>query len=128
MHATAIAPGTAGLCLGRVARTFGIGAALFLLAAGEALAAGAGGGSMPYSSWLTTFRTSLSGEIPMVIATIAIVCGVGGWIVGGEMAGMMMYIMRAACGCAIILGVVTFISTLGVGGAVVPLAAAALAL
>ena len=37
--------------------------------------AAAGGGSMPYSSWLTTFRTSVSGEVAQMISLVVVVGG-----------------------------------------------------
>lgn len=84
----------------------------------EAMAAGAGGGSMPYSSWLTTFRNSVSGEVAMTISLVCVVAGVAGWVAGGELTGMLMYIVRAVCGLAIVLGAVAFLGTIGTSGAV----------
>ena len=48
------------------------------LVPGVAEAATGGGGSMPYSSWLQTFRTSVSGEIAQIISLVVVVGGAGG--------------------------------------------------
>lgn len=93
--------------------------ALVLLVASGAWAAGAGvgGGDLPYSQWLTKFRTSVGGEVAMTLSLVCIVAGVIGWVAGGELTGMLLYIVRAVCGLAIVMGAVAFLGTIGVGGA-----------
>lgn len=103
-------PGTTGFTGACVAL------ALTLLMMGEAWA-GAAGGGMPYSGWLTQFRTSVGGEVAMTLSLVCIVAGVIGWVAGGELTGMLLYIVRAVCGLAIVMGAVAFLGTIGVGGA-----------
>lgn len=104
---------------GRALRVAGLAVLAFVAFADTALAANTGG-SMPYSAWLTTFRSSVSGEVAMTIAVVCIVAGVGGWVAGGEMTGMLMYLVRAVAGLAIVIGAVAFLGTISAGGAVLP--------
>jgi len=81
-------------------------------------AAVTGGGAMPYSTGLTTFSTSLRGEIAGILIVIGVIGGVGLWIAGGQLEGMLQTIARVIIGACIVGGVVTFLSTIGVTGAV----------
>ena len=76
------------------------------------------GGAMPYSTGLTTFSTSLRGEIAGILIVIGVIGGVGLWIAGGQLEGMLQTIARVIIGACIVGGVVTFLSTIGVTGAV----------
>ena len=86
------------------------------LVPGAAEAAG-GGGSMPYSSWLTTFRTSVTGEIAQIISLIVVVGGVAGWILAGQLEGLLQVLLRCGVGVAIIVGAAAFITSTGSAGA-----------
>lgn len=88
-----------------------------LLIPGAAEAA-AGGGSMPYSTWLTTFKTSVTGEIAQIISLIVIVGGVAGWILAGQLEGLLQVLLRCGLGIAIIVGAAAFITGIGSAGAV----------
>jgi type IV secretory pathway VirB2 component (pilin) len=81
-------------------------------------AATTGGGAMPYSPGLTTFSTSLRGEIAGILIVIGVIGGVGLWIAGGQLEGMLQTIARVIIGACIVGGVVTFLTTIGVTGAV----------
>jgi|tagenome__1003787_1003787.scaffolds.fasta_scaffold20754042_2 type IV secretory pathway VirB2 component (pilin) len=78
-----------------------------------------GGGAMPYSTGLTTFSTSLRGEIAGILIVIGVIGGVGLWIAGGQLEGMLQTIARVIIGACIVGGVVTFMTTIGVAGAVI---------
>lgn len=82
-------------------------------------AAAAGGGGMPYSTGLNTFKTSVTGEIAGILIVIAIVAGVGLWIAGGQLDGLMHTIAKVVIGGCIVGGVVAFASAVGMGGAII---------
>jgi type IV secretory pathway VirB2 component (pilin) len=82
-------------------------------------AASAAGGGMPYSTGLNTFKTSVTGEIAGILIVIAIVCGVGLWIAGGQLDGLMHTIAKVVIGGCIVGGVVAFAAAVGMGGAII---------
>ena len=87
---------------------------------GAAYAAVAGGGGgMPYSQGLNAFSTSVRGEVAAILIIIGVVGGVGLWIAGGQLEGMLQTIARVIIGACIVGGVVTFLTTIGVTGALV---------
>ena len=89
-----------------------------VLIPGAAEAAQGGGGSMPYSSWLQTFRASVSGEIAQIISLVVVVGGVAGWILAGQLEGLLQVLLRCGVGIAIIVGAAAFITSIGSAGAV----------
>ena len=99
------------------ARAAGLLAPL-LPALAHAAAAG-GGGGMPYSAGLTTFRTSVQGEIAGILIVVGIVGGIGLWIAGGQLEGMLNTVAKCIIGACIIGGVVAFLTAIGVAGALV---------
>ncbi len=82
-------------------------------------ATAAGGGGMPYSQGLGTFKTSVTGEIAGILIVIAIVAGVGLWIAGGQLDGLMHTIAKVVIGGCIVGGVVAFAAAVGMGGAII---------
>jgi type IV secretory pathway VirB2 component (pilin) len=78
-----------------------------------------GGGGMPYSAGLNTFKTSVTGEIAGILIVIAIVAGVGLWIAGGQLDGLMHTIAKVVIGGCIVGGVVAFAAAVGMGGAII---------
>jgi type IV secretion system protein TrbC len=84
-----------------------------------ALAATAGGGGMPYSTGLNTFRTSVTGEIAGIICLIGVIGAVIAYLLQGMLDGLMMSIVRVIIGACIIGGAATFLTTIGVTGAIV---------
>jgi type IV secretory pathway VirB2 component (pilin) len=84
-----------------------------------ALAGGAAGGTMPYSSFLTTFRGSITGEVAGIICMIAIVSGVATYIFASAFDGILLAIVRVVIGIAIVGGAAAFLTTAGVAGAIV---------
>jgi type IV secretory pathway VirB2 component (pilin) len=84
-----------------------------------AYAAAAAGGGMPYSGFLGTFKTSITGEIAAIICVVAIVAGVATYIFASAFDGILLTIVRVAIGCAIIGSAVTMLTTMGVTGAIV---------
>lgn len=94
-----------------------LAAALILLPT-VAMAATATGGGMPYSAGLNTFSQSVRGEIAGILILVGIVGGVGLWIAGGQLEGMLNTIARVIIGGCIVGGVVVFMTTIGITGAV----------
>lgn len=92
-------------------------ATISALVPGVAEAATGGGGSMPYSSWLQTFRTSVSGEIAQIISLVVVVGGVAGWILAGQLEGLLQVLLRCGVGIAVIVGAAAFITSTGSAGA-----------
>ncbi|MGD0107252.1 MAG: TrbC/VirB2 family protein [Rhodopila sp.] len=82
-------------------------------------AASAAGGGMPYSSFLGTFKTSITGEIAAIICVIAIIAGVATYIFASAFDGILLTIARIAIGATIIGSAVTTLTTMGVSGAIV---------
>jgi type IV secretory pathway VirB2 component (pilin) len=93
--------------------------ALSSAAAMAATAAGSGVGTMPYEAGLTTFSTSVRGTIAGILIVIGVVGGVGMWIAGGQLDGMLQTIARVIIGACIVGGVVTFLTAIGVTGALI---------
>jgi type IV secretion system protein VirB2 len=81
--------------------------------------AGTAGGGMPYSSGLTTFRTSVTGEVAGIIALIGVVAGVAAYLYQGVLDPLLMKIVQVVIAICIIGGAATFLTTMGVTGAVV---------
>lgn len=82
-------------------------------------AAAAGGSGMPYSSGLSTFKTSVTGEVAGIIALIGVVAGVAAYLYQGVLDPLLMKIVQVVIAVCIIGGAVTFLTTMGVSGAVV---------
>ena len=92
-----------------------------LAMAGPAVANAAvgGGGGMPYSAGLNTFNTSVRGEVAGILIVVGIVGGIGLWIAGGQLEGMLNTIAKCIIGACIIGGVIAFLGAIGVAGALV---------
>lgn len=93
--------------------------ALALLPVVAAAGITGGGGGMPYSAGLGTLTTSVQTEVAALLIVICVVCGVGGYIIAGQMEGLFNVIGRAMIGIGIIGGVATLATLAGVTGAVI---------
>lgn len=93
--------------------------AVLIVTAAAAEAAVTGGGAMPYDAGLTTFSASIRGTVAGILIVIGVVGGVGMWIAGGQLDGMLQTIARVIIGACIVGGVVAFLSAIGVAGAVI---------
>jgi type IV secretory pathway VirB2 component (pilin) len=96
-----------------------IAVAALMLAPDLAFAAAAGGGGMPYSAGLNTFKTSVTGEVAAIICLIGVVAGVAAYLYQGVLDHLMLKIVQVVIAVAIIGGAATFLTTMGVTGAVV---------
>ena len=61
--------------------------AFFMLAPQHAFASEGTGGSLPYESWLTNLRNSVTGPVAFALSIIGIVVAGGILIFGGELTG-----------------------------------------
>jgi hypothetical protein len=82
-------------------------------------AAAGGGGAMPYSAGLRTFQTSVTTEVAGILIVIGVVGGVGLWIAGGQLDGMLNTIAKCVIGGCIVGGVLAFMAAVGMAGAVI---------
>lgn len=95
-------------------------AAIAILMIPEVAAAANAGGTMPYSTGLTRFRDSMSGEVAGALIVIGLVGGCAMWMWGGELSGMLAQIAKIIIIVCIISGGGTALLTaLGVTGAVI---------
>lgn len=82
-------------------------------------AAASGGGGMPYSQGMNTLKTSVTGEVAGILIVIAVVAGVGLWISGGQLDGLLHTLAKVIIGGCIVGGVVAFAAAVGMGGAII---------
>ncbi|EAM5005919.1 TPA: TrbC/VirB2 family protein [Escherichia coli] len=66
-----------------------LGALLFFVAAEPAMASNTSGGGLPFDSWLTNIRTSITGPFAYTVSVIGLVAAGGMLIFGGDMNGFM---------------------------------------
>lgn len=66
-----------------------LGALLFFVAAEPALASNTSGGGLPFDSWLTNIRTSVTGPFAYTASIIGLVAAGAMLIFGGDMNGFM---------------------------------------
>ncbi|MGF7213153.1 type IV secretory pathway VirB2 component (pilin) [Skermanella aerolata] len=105
--------------INRLFQALALGCATLIVTTAAADAAVTGGGAMPYDAGLTTFSASIRGTIAGILIVIGVVGGVGMWIAGGQLDGMLQTIARVIIGACIVGGVVAFLSAIGVAGAVI---------
>jgi type IV secretory pathway VirB2 component (pilin) len=93
------------------------GAVMCMAEVADAAVAG-GGGGMPYSQGLSTLSNSVKTEVAGILIIIGVVIGVGMWIAGGQLDGLLLRVCQAIVGACIIGGITTFLTSVGVTGAV----------
>lgn len=77
---------------------------LFLLAPQHAFAAEGTGGSLPYESWLTNLRNSVTGPVAFALSIIGIVVAGGVLIFGGDLNGFFRTMIFLVLVMALLLG------------------------
>src|ERR1700722_4314627 len=82
-------------------------------------AATAGGGGMPYSQGLNTFKTSVTGEVAGIICLVGVVGGLAAYLFKAVLDPLMMKIVQVVIAVCIVGGAATFLTSMGVTGAVV---------
>lgn len=99
----------------------------FLLALPDAAHASVGtGGSLPYESWLTSLRNSVTGPVAFTLSLIGIVVAGGVLIFGGDLNAFFRSLIFLVLVMALIVGANNVLSSFfGVGAEVVAVAAPA---
>jgi len=94
------------LCMG-----FFILLVLFLLAPQHAFASEGTGGSLPYESWLTNLRNSVTGPVAFTLSIIGIVIAGGILIFGGELNGFFRTLIFIVLVMAFLVGAQNMMGT-----------------
>ncbi|WP_295452742.1 conjugal transfer system pilin TrbC [uncultured Thiodictyon sp.] len=84
-----------------------VGAALLLflaLSPDHAMAATSTGGGLPYESWLTSLRTSVTGPVAFAISIIGLVIAGGVLIFGGDLNGFFRTLIFLVLVMALLVG------------------------
>lgn len=76
-----------------------------------ALASEGSGGSLPYESWLTNLRNSVTGPVAFTLAVVGIVVAGGILIFGGELSGFFRTLIFLVLVMALVIGAQNMIST-----------------
>lgn len=85
---------------------------LFLLAPHYAFAAVETGGSLPYETWLTSLRNSVTGPVAFTLSIIGIVIAGGVLIFGGELNGFFRTLIFIVLVMALLVGAQNMMSGL----------------
>ncbi|SDY51599.1 conjugal transfer system pilin TrbC [Nitrosomonas halophila] len=85
--------------------------AFFLLAPQHAFASQGTGGSLPYESWLTNLRNSVTGPVAFALSIIGIVVAGGILIFGGELNGFFRTLIFIVLVMALLVGAQNMMST-----------------
>jgi type IV secretory pathway VirB2 component (pilin) len=91
--------------------------AVILLAPGHAYASEGTGGGLPYESWLTNLRTSVTGPVAFALSIIGIVVAGGVLIFGGDLNGFFRTMIFITLVMALIVGAQNVMSTFFARGA-----------
>ena len=102
--------------------------AFIIFATQNAFASEGTGGSLPYESWLTNLRNSVTGPVAFALATIGIVVAGGVLIFGGELNAFFRTIIFIVLVMALIVGAQNMMSTFFGRGAEIAAASPAPAL
>lgn len=85
--------------------------AFFLLAPQHAFASEGSGGALPYESWLTNLRNSVTGPVAFTLSIIGIVVAGGILIFGGELNGFFRTLIFIVLVMALLVGAQNMMST-----------------
>jgi type IV secretion system protein VirB2 len=85
--------------------------AFFLLAPQHAFASEGTGGSLPYESWLTNLRNSVTGPVAFALSIIGIVIAGGVLIFGGDLNGFFRTLIFLVLVMALLVGAQNVMST-----------------
>jgi len=84
---------------------------VFLLAPQHAFASEGTGGSLPYESWLTSLRNSVTGPVAFTLSVIGIVVAGGVLIFGGDLNGFFRSLIFLVLVMALLVGAQNVMST-----------------
>jgi len=93
--------------------------AFFLLTPQEAFASVGTGGSLPYESWLTNLRNSVTGPVAFALSIIGIVVAGGVLIFGGDLNGFFRTLIFIVLVMALLVGAQNVMGTFFGRGAVI---------
>ena len=99
---------------------------LFILAPQHAFASEGTGGSLPYESWLTSLRSSVTGPVAFSLSIIGIVVAGGVLILGGDLNGFFRTMIFLVLVMAFLVGAQNVMSTFFGRGAEIAAAGEAL--
>ena len=91
----------------------------FLLTPQEAFASVGTGGSLPYESWLTNLRNSVTGPVAFALSIIGIVVAGGVLIFGGDLNGFFRTLIFIVLVMALLVGAQNVMGTFFGRGAVI---------
>lgn len=77
----------------------------------EAYASSTSGGSLPYESWLTTLRNSVTGPVAFTLSIIGIVVAGGVMIFGGDLNGFFRTLIYITLVMAFLVGAQNMMSS-----------------
>lgn len=92
---------------------------LFLLAPEHAHASASAGGGLPYESWLTNLRNSVTGPVAFTLSVIGIVVAGGVLIFGGDLSGFFRTLIFIILVISLLVGAQNMLSTFFGQGAVI---------
>lgn len=84
---------------------------MLLMVTQPAMASEGTGGSLPYESWLTNLRNSVTGPVAFAISMIGIVVAGGVLIFGGELNGFFRTLIFIVLVMALLVGAQNMMST-----------------
>ena len=84
---------------------------LLVLASQHAFASVGTGGSLPYESWLTNLRNSITGPVAFTLSIVGIVVAGGILIFGGELNGFFRTLIFIVLVMALLVGAQNMMST-----------------
>lgn len=93
--------------------------AFCLLAPHTAIASEGTGGSLPYESWLTNLRNSVTGPVAFTLSLVGIVVAGGILIFGGELNGFFRTLIFIVLVMALLVGAQNMMSTFFGRGALI---------
>ncbi len=85
--------------------------AVFIVAPQHAFASEGTGGSLPYESWLTNLRASVTGPVAFALSIIGIVVAGGVLIFGGDLNGFFRTLIFLVLVMALLVGAQNVMST-----------------
>jgi type IV secretory pathway VirB2 component (pilin) len=93
--------------------------ALFVALPQHAHASSSSGGGLPYESWLTNLRSSVTGPVAFTLSIIGIVIAGGVLIFGGDLNGFFRTLVFLVLVMALLVGAQNMMSTFFGQGAVI---------
>lgn len=91
---------------------------LFLISVGsDAFASSTSGGSLPYESWLTTLRNSVTGPVAFTVSIIGLVVAGSALIFGGDLSGFFRTLIFIVLVMSFLVGAQNMMTSLFGAGA-----------